>query len=102
MFNTSTTSLDADFTVDGEGAINVVWMEDGGDILFSRSDDGGNTFTIPKSVVPRDPYYCFDAEQMKIANTNTTIHIVWTYFDTCRGGAEIAFDSFISLRCRLH
>jgi hypothetical protein len=89
--NTSSNSKGEDFAIDSEGAINVVWQEDGGDILFSRSDDRGDTFSAPKAVVPRDPYYCLDADQMKIANTNSAIHLTWTLFDTCTGGAEIVY-----------
>ncbi len=90
--NTAGWSQGQSFAIDGQGAINVAWQEDGGDILFSRSVDGGKTFSAPKAVMTRLSNY--NSDQIRLVNTNSgTILISWTLFDTVSGGAEVLFSS---------
>ncbi len=89
--NTVGWSQGQSFAIDGQGAINVAWQEDGGDILFSRSMDGGKTFSAPKAVMTRLSQY--NSDQIRLVTTaNGTILISWTLFDTAFGGAEVVFS----------
>jgi len=61
------------------GDINVLWQEDP-QIMFSRSIDGGKTFTAPKAVIPYAAGYTDDQIHM-IADNNGVLHVVWRVRD---------------------
>jgi PKD repeat protein len=66
------------FCRDSSGAVNAVW-EEGQQIAFARSDDGGRAFSEPAFVAAPGT---FDrATQMDIACGDSTVHVAWTVFD---------------------
>jgi len=60
-------------TVDSTGGISVAWDADGASLFFSRSTNGGSTFSKPVSI-PTNP----KPTLQKIAvGTNGTIYVLW-------------------------
>lgn len=81
-------SQSARLAVGPAGVVNVAWEESFASVLFSRSLDGGETFSSPLTISPPNP----DASPGQIAIATTfdgTVHATWTQFDTAFGGAEI-------------
>ncbi len=56
------------------GDINIIWTET--EMMFSRSIDGGKTFTLPKAIVPYAGGYQADEMHM-VAGNNGLLHVVW-------------------------
>lgn len=66
------------FCRDSSGAINAVW-EESQQIMFARSNNGGESFTEPSNVAAPGT---FDrSTQMDIACGDGTVHAAWTVFD---------------------
>lgn len=83
--NTAKISQAPKMVSDSNGAINVIWYEYG-DTMFSRSVDGGGSFSPGKYVLPIIPGY--STQQAQIATTTNKIHVVSTMF----GGAGIVYS----------
>ena len=71
-----------------DGSLNLVWQDSGG-LSFSRSTDGGATFSPPKTVIPPEAWA--DFRDMKIASTGEVIHIVLTAYDLSNGWAGVIY-----------
>ena len=85
---TQTFSQSARLAVGPGGVLDVAWEESSARVLFSRSRDGGVTFSSPLAISPQDPYV--SAGQIAMATTlDGTLHVTWTQFDEAFGGAEI-------------
>jgi len=86
---TSTFSQSPAIATDGAGGVYVMWEEMGGYLLpFSRSADGGRTFSQPTLVVPGDWNLSFG--QIRLASGGPgDVQAVFTSFNTYWGGAEI-------------
>lgn len=91
--NTPTWSQGPSMSRDPTGNLAAVWEESGSNILFSRSTNGGLSFSPATPVVdPNGPLGSangFDSEQGQVVSTAGAIHVAWTLFDTSFGGAEI-------------
>jgi len=74
--------------LDNSGATNLIWYEYG-DTMFSRSVDGGRSFSPGKYVFPIIPGYSKSEAQIALATNG--IHVVSTMFNNMVGGAEIVY-----------
>lgn len=86
---TTTFSQSPAIATDGAGGVYVMWEEMGGYLLpFSRSADGGRTFSELTLVVPGDWDLSFG--QIRLASGGPgDVQAVFTSFNTYWGGAEI-------------
>lgn len=76
--------FNARMAVDSQGAINVVWIESGAkdNIYFSRSTDGGTTFSQPMNLANT----VADSANPQIAvDANNNIHVLWANRDVTFG-----------------
>jgi len=73
----SGSSFNPRISVDGQGGINVVWVSDAtgnNDIFFSRSTDGGNSFSTPLNLSNDAP----DSLSPQLAvDASGSINVVW-------------------------
>src|SRR3984893_3507673 len=88
--NNSDYSLAAQIAVDAAGNINVVWEDDTAtnyNILFSRSTDGGVTFSTPKNVSSSTG---FSSNPRISVDSQGAINVVWV--DNTPGNQDIFFS----------
>jgi hypothetical protein len=77
-------------TVDSSGDIGVVWIDTtpgNFDIFFSRSTDGGSTFSVPKNI-SNNPG--FSGNPQIVVDSNGNINIIWG--DETPGNRDIFFS----------
>src|ERR1700680_1223158 len=88
--NNSDYSLAPQIAVDAAGNINVVWEDDtatNSNILFSRSTDGGVTFSTPKNVSSSTG---FSSNPRISVDSQGAIDVVWV--DNTPGNQDIFFS----------
>jgi PKD domain-containing protein/K319-like protein len=90
LSNSSGASVGPQVAVDAAGNIYIVWVDNTAglyDIFFSKSIDGGATFSAPKNL-SNNPGFSFDP---RIAvDSHGAINIVWT--DNSPGSSDILFS----------
>jgi len=91
LSNNAGTSIFSQIAVDSSGNINVVWIDTtpgNAEVFFSRSTDGGVTFTTPKNV-SNDAGFSGDPVQI-VVDSSDNINLVWP--DNTPGNFEIFFS----------
>lgn len=81
----------ADIALDPSGGINIAWEDRSVELaMFSRSVDGGKTFSEPVALTPSIDYFSYG--QLRVASSHPgEVRAAFTVFDTYYGGAEIAY-----------
>ncbi len=81
--------------VDSSGNINVVWMDNTpGDyaVFFSRSSDGGATFSSPKNIGSNNSRSIGFGQQNIAVDSSGNINVVWHAFVGSAGNVDIFFS----------
>ncbi len=92
--NNAGNSLQPRIAVDSSGNINVVWMDNvvgstSGDILFSRSADGGATFSSLKKLSTNSVQSFFP---LIAVDSNGSINVIWHSFVGSLGNVDVFFS----------
>jgi RHS repeat-associated protein len=91
--NTGSSAL-PQIAVDSSGNINVVWMDNtpgNFDVFFSRSTDGGTTFSSPKNIGSTTLNNIGLGQQQIAVDSGGNINVVWHAFVGSAGNVDIFF-----------
>jgi hypothetical protein len=78
-------SLFADIEADKYGTLHVAYPVRGGDVYYTQSVDGGNTWSAPVNVSVRQNYDMGSEFVRLAADDQGRIHIAWTMFPLPKG-----------------
>ncbi len=78
----------ANVSVDNVGNINIIYIDTGSFITFVQSQNGGQTFSEPISIMGHE--YVYNAYYAQIISIEDSIQLVWGLYDQ-NGGAEILY-----------
>ena len=95
LSNSPGSSAAAQVAVDSVGDINVLWAEQlqypNWDIFFSRSIDGGETFSAPKNISNTPGASQFSSGFHLAVDSSGAINVVWIESDNTTGNQDVLF-----------